>query len=277
MEDQGQIPVETPVETTDTVEQPVSNDWGTTQWNEGFLQNLPDELGNHSIFKKYQDPTSFIQGAINAQSHIGQKAEEFWRSEDPNDVAVKNEIMGVPQSADQYQYDIPDDIEISDEDVQEFSSLMHELGVTNEQAQAIAIQQLNNMVEIGNAMTQAQETALDNAEKELRETWTGDSYDYNLSKVSDALDYLGLSEWKDIPEIANNPSFLTGMVDKILPLFSEDELIEGGQTNSYASVKDQLDLVEAEIDKFTGQTGSAEYQNLIKNRFELLQMITPGN
>ena len=64
MEDQEQIPVETPVETTDTVEQPVSNDWGTTQWNEGFLQNLPDELGNHSIFKKYQDPTSFIQGAI---------------------------------------------------------------------------------------------------------------------------------------------------------------------------------------------------------------------
>ena len=30
MEDQEQIPVETPVETTDTVEQPVSNDWGTT-------------------------------------------------------------------------------------------------------------------------------------------------------------------------------------------------------------------------------------------------------
>ena len=123
MEDQGQIPVETPVETTDTVEQPVSNDWGTTQWNEGFLQNLPDELGNHSIFKKYQDPTSFIQGAINAQSHIGQKAEEFWRSEDPNDVAVKNEIMGVPQSADQYQYNIPDDIDIENKPVLPITSL----------------------------------------------------------------------------------------------------------------------------------------------------------
>ena len=40
---------------------------------------------------------------------------------------------------------------------------------------------------------------LDIAEKELREIWKGDQFDYQMSKVADALDFLGLGEWKDDP------------------------------------------------------------------------------
>ena len=57
-----QIPVETPVETTDTVEQPVIlNNEGN--FNSDWLQGLPDELGNHSIWSKYNNPVDLAKGA----------------------------------------------------------------------------------------------------------------------------------------------------------------------------------------------------------------------
>ena len=262
-EDQGQTPVG-------------EGNWFEQSWDTDTLGEL-GEVGQHSIFQKYNTPIDFIQGAINAQSQIGQKATEFWKSEDPNDIALRNEIMGIPESAENYNIELPEGFDVTDEEVTEFYDTMHSLGINNEQAQAIADYTINNMVALSEGLEQNDEEVLESAEAQLREIYKGDEYEYQLSKVADALDYLGLDEWKDIPEIANNPDFIVGMVEKIIPLFSEDELIQGSMQDSYSSINDQLAQVEGEIDNYQGAVGDRGYQQLLNTRFDLLKKLTPNS
>ena len=92
MSEDTQTPVETPVETTDTVEQPgMLNDEGN--FNADWLQGLPDELGNHSIWSKYNNPIDLAKGAINAQSMVGGKLEDLLSSEDQNDINKVHELF----------------------------------------------------------------------------------------------------------------------------------------------------------------------------------------
>lgn len=271
MSEEVQIPVSNEQHDVQPVEQEGGGvEWISQNWEDGFLNSLPNELGQHSIFQKYNTPNDFIQGAINAQSQIGQKASEFLNSEDPSMIAERNAMMGVPETPDGYQYDIPEGFEVDESDVAEFSAAMHELGLNNNQAQAIAEYNLQNMVTMVENFQNNEAGNIESAEAELRELWRGDTFDYNMSKVGDALEYLGLSEWRDDPAIANNISFLTGMVDKILPLFSDDELIEGGQIQSTSAIEDQLRQVEDEMEVYPNVNDSG-YQQLIKLRTELIQ------
>ena len=274
MSEEVQIPVSNEQHDVQPVEQEGGGvEWISQNWEDGFLESLPNDLGQHSIFQKYATPNDFIQGAINAQSQIGQKASEFLNSDDPSIVAERNAMLGVPETPDGYQYEIPEGFEVDESDIAEFSAAMHELGLNNVQAQAIAEYNLQNMAAMVENFQTMEAENIDAVENELREIWRGDTFEYNMSKVGDALEYLGLGEWRDDPAIANNVSFLTGMVDKILPLFSDDELIEGGQIQSYSAVEDQLRQVESEMESYPN-VNDAGYQQLIKLRTELLQKLS---
>ena len=137
MSEEVQTPEEAPVEVTDTVEQPVNILTDEGKFNEQWRIALPDELGTHSIFEKYDNPIDLIKGSINAQSQVGKKAEEFWQSEDINDVNLKKEIMGIPKNANDYTFEInelPEDTELDEERMGNFKTLALELGLNQKQA-----------------------------------------------------------------------------------------------------------------------------------------------
>lgn len=274
MSEEVQIPVSNEQHDVQPVEQDGGGvEWISQNWEDGFLESLPNDLGQHSIFQKYSTPNDLIQGAINAQSQIGQKASDFLNSDDPAIIAERNAMLGVPETPDGYKFETPEGFDIDENDIAEFSEAMHQLGLTNQQAQAIADYNLQNIASVVENFTSMEEQNIDDVENQLREIWRGDTFEYNMSKVGDALEYLGLGEWRDDPAIANNVSFLTGMVDKILPLFSDDELIEGGQIQSYSAIEDQLRQVESEMDAYPNVNDSG-YQQLIKLRTELLQKMS---
>ena len=104
MSEEVQIPVSNEQHDVQPVEQEGGGvEWISQNWEDGFLESLPNDLGQHSIFQKYATPNDFIQGAINAQSQIGQKASEFLDSDDPSIIAERNAMMGVPETPDGYQ------------------------------------------------------------------------------------------------------------------------------------------------------------------------------
>jgi hypothetical protein len=88
-----------------TPSQPVSMTTSEGSWNPDYLSSLPDGLGEHSSFQKYKTPEDYFKGSMNAQKLVGEKAEDFWKSEDPNHIALRKEIMGIPDSTDAYEYD----------------------------------------------------------------------------------------------------------------------------------------------------------------------------
>ena len=276
MSEDTQIPVETPVEVADTVEQPVDilNDEG--KFNESWVTNLPDELGKHSIFQKYDNPIDLIKGSINAQSQVGKKAEDFWLSEDEKDIARKKEIMGVPTSSDEYSFeigDIPEGTEVDEERLGDFKELAHSLGLTQEQAQKLMEWEVQSSTDNFEQIDKDSEVALLEAEQSLREEWAGDKYEYNMNKVANVMDYLGLGEFKDDPEIGNNVGFIKALFENVVPLISDDEIIQQGMEENFATVSDQLSEIENQMYTFEGHVSEPAYQKMIKERELLLQKL----
>ena len=152
--------------------------------------------------------------------------------------------------------------------------MAHELGLTNEQAQAIVDWEVKSGQADLQNIEQAEELSIREAEDTLRKEWTGDNFEYNMGKVSSVMDYLGLEEFKDDPAIGNNVDFIKAVYENIVPLISEDQIIEQGMEENYATVTDQLDLLEEEMRNYEGNTSDVAYQNMLKQRLAFLEKIS---
>lgn len=269
---------QTPVEPTNVdTSQPVDILTSEGKFNEAWREALPDDLGKHSIWSKYDNVTDLVKGAINAQSQVGKKAEDFWLSEDANDIARRREIMNVPNEVNGYEIttgDIPEGTELDEARIGSFKEIAHELGLTNEQAQAIVNWELESGAKNLEQIEQAEELSVREAEDTLRKEWGGNDYEYNMGKVANVMDYLGLGEFKDDPSIGNNVDFIKAVFENIVPIISEDEIIEDGMSQNFATVSDQLDLLEEEMRNYDGSTSDIAYQQMLKQRLTLLEKIS---
>ena len=266
-----QIPVETPVETTDTVEQPVIlNNEGN--FNSEWLQGLPDELGNHSIWSKYNNPVDLAKGAINAQKMIGGKLDDFLSSQDANDIAKRNELLGIPKSAEDYNFslDVPENIELPEGRITEFKELAHSLGISNKAAEELIKFDIEKAGQDLQQIDLDYEAEVQNAEKELREVWKGDAFEYNMSKVAEVMEFLDLGEMMDDPAIGNNTKLIQAIYNKFVPLLDNDTLIEAKNNDNFASIVDQLDNIDKQLNEYEGNTGETGYQKLLEQKSILL-------
>ncbi len=276
MSEEVETPVEAPsVEETATQPLNILNDEG--KFNETWRDALPDDLGKHSIWSKYDNVTDLVKGAINAQSQVGKKAEDFWLSEDQNDIARRREIMNIPSEVDGYEIttgEIPEGTELDEARLGSFKDLAHKVGLTVEQAQAIADWEIESGSNDLQQIEQAEELSVREAEDTLRKEWTGDKFEYNMGKVANVMDYLGLEEFKDDPAIGNNVDFIKAVFENIVPIISEDEIIESGVEQNAATISDQLDLLEEEMRSYQGSTSDVAYQNMLKQRLAFLEKIS---
>ena len=276
MSEEVQTPVEAPAE-AETATQPVDILTSEGKFNEAWRNALPDDLGNHSIWSKYDNVTDLVKGAINAQSQVGKKAEDFWLSEDENDIARRREIMNIPNEVDGYEIttgDIPEGTELDEARIGSFTEVAHKIGLTNEQAQAIVDWEIESGATNLQEIEQAEELSVREAEDALRKEWSGNDYEYNMGKVANVMDYLGLGEFKDDPAIGNNVDFIKAVFENIVPIISEDQIIEEGMEQNFATVSDQLDLLEEEMRNYDGGTSDVAYQNMMKQRLSLLEKIS---
>ena len=274
MSEEVQTPEAPSVEET---AQPVDILTSEGKFNEAWRTALPDDLGNHSIWSKYDNVTDLVKGAINAQSQVGKKAEDFWLSEDENDIARRREIMNIPNEVDGYEItvgDVPEGTELDKARLGSFKELAHQVGLTAEQAQAIADWEVESGTTNLQEIEQAEELSIREAEDTLRKEWTGDNFEYNMGKVSNVMDYLGLGEFKDDPAIGNNVDFIKAVFENIVPIISEDQIIEDGMEENFATISDQLDLLEEEMRNYEGSTSDVTYQQMLKQRLAFLEKIS---
>ena len=270
--------VDTPIEESiDTVKQPMSvlNDDGS--FTQEYLDSLPDELGSHSIFQKYTNPVDLVKGSINAQSMTGKKMEDFWTSEDPADVERRRDIMGLARSEEDYKFSFnepPENFNQDEDRINAFKKLAFENNIPPSVAQNLLDWEMDMYKQDLANEEESYNVQIREAEDELRAMWRGDEYEYNLSKVSSVMDHLGLAEFKDDPNIGNNPTLIKAIYENIVPLIDNDKLIESNMSENYASLKDQLSEVESKMYGYKGSTHDSEYQALVKQRTSLLEKIT---
>ena len=244
MSEEVQTPETPAVEQTPS--QPVSMTTSEGTWNPDYLSSLPDGLGEHSSFQKYATPEDYFKGSMNAQKLIGEKAADFWKSEDPEHIAVRKEIMGVPKEASEYVYEgieLPEgmDPDFVAQRVDSAKEKLFELGLSKEQAKALIEWDIQSGVEQFNTARDSQAQNLEQAKQQLQSEWKGEAFQNNAEKVKNTLEYLGLEEFANDPKYANDPKFIKGVFDKIVPLVSDDTIIEARQSQNIATMQDQWD------------------------------------
>ncbi len=252
-----------------------SNGWGINDdgtFTDEFYSKLPEDLGQHSSVKTIKSIEDLAKSYVNTKSLVGKKFEDYLKSDDPELVAKRNEVMGVPSSVEDYDLKMPEVPEGSpfNEDVlNNFKEKAAELGITKDQAQALLEWDAGRAVNAQENIQQTIEQQTEVAETELKKEW-GNKFEYNLAQVERAADYLGVTD--DLVEMGlnRNPQLVKSFFEKIVPAISDDKLIESKQSENFATISDNLQDVETKMYSWEGSTRDPEYLTLVKQRTELL-------
>ena len=255
-----------------------SGGWVDTEGKfvEGFREKLPDGLGEHSFLDKFGSVPDLIKWGVNADKLIGKKTEELWTSEEPELMEKRREIMGIPKEASEYAYDpveMPEEIpqELIDSRIEAMKQHAKENGWSKAQAKNAIEWDLKNTIEQFNDLNEQQARQTKIAEDTLRQDWKGDKYEYNVAKVGEALDYLGLSQFKDNPAIANDPSIVKAVFEKLVPLIDNDTLVESKQSQNPATMEDRLRQLEDDMMNYDGRRTDHKYASWMKEREGILE------
>lgn len=277
MSEEAQIP-ETPAAVEQTPNQPVKTIGDDGNFTQEFRDSLPDDLGKHSSFDKYTSATDYFKGSINSAKLNGQKAEDFWSSEEPDVIARRNEIMGVPKEASGYEYDPVEfaegmPVEAINKRVEEFKAFAKENNMPASFVKKALEFDLNGANDQFISMQESQANGKSEAEAQLKSEWKGEKYQYNIDKARNALEHLGLGDWVENPAFGNDPRFIKDVFEKIVPLISDDTIIEARQSHNMATISDSLDAVEDKISAFAGERSSATYKNLLSERMKFIEQM----
>ena len=244
-------------------------------FKEEFYSSLPDDIGAHSATKKYNNIVDLAKGNINASSLVGKKGREYWESEDPAIIAERRDILGIPTEATEYGLqmpeDFPEEIPYDAGELDRFSQFAYENNLTKEQAEAIIKYDAERAVGKYSEVTQNFEAQKQEALENLKSEW-GVKTDYNLGKVKQATDELGITDVLNETGLANNASVLRMVFDKLIPAIGDDRLIESAKQDNFATAQDALDDLDDRLmtmDKF-----DPARKRLLDEKMKLLEKIS---
>ena len=165
----------------------------TTDWK----ASLSDEIRSDKSLENIKDIEGLAKSYVHAQKMVGSDKIPV-----PNKYATDKdwdavyEKLGRPKSADGYKYDLPQDKQVDEASLKEFSSQAHKLGLLPTQA--------NGVVKFYNEMTaksiqDADSKALaarENSTKELKQEW-GQAFDQKINQAATLAKSVGATELFD--------------------------------------------------------------------------------
>ena len=165
----------------------------TTDWK----ASLSDEIRSDKSLENIKDIEGLAKSYVHAQKMVGSDKIPV-----PNKYATDKdwdavyEKLGRPKSADGYKYDLPQDKQVDEASLKEFSNQAHKLGLLPTQA--------NGVVKFYNEMTaksiqDADSKALaarENSTKELKQEW-GQAFDQKINQAATLAKSVGATELFD--------------------------------------------------------------------------------
>lgn len=226
----------------------------------GFHAQLPEDIRGEASLQDIKDLNSLAKGYVNAQKMIGssiripsedagvEAKEEFYKKLESVQGVVRlpdtdnKEAMdafygrlGRPDTADNYRIEAP---EGSEQAVNEFKQIAHQIGLTNEQASKLVGFELEKAKQAQEAAT----AAYDSAQSTLKDAW-GNDYDNRLKGAKEAAAmYAGKypDAMKQLIEgpAGNNPALLS-MLSELYGTMKESQAVIGNRSISYGHSPDE--------------------------------------
>ncbi len=222
-----------------------------------FLSQLPEDLRGESSLANIKEIGSLAKGYVSAQRMLGSSiripgpdaSEEVRKDflskihgvpgvvslpnkDDPEAVNEFFNKLGRPTTPEGYRIDAPADFPIDGEQINQFKGLAHKLGLTAEQANAIA--QFD--IERGKGFIQGMQQQKEAAKQTLNREW-GNEFDNNLTAGKEVLLHLSSKYPEEAKalmngEAGNNPLFLV-MAAELGKVYRESGVIQGNRTVSF--------------------------------------------
>jgi hypothetical protein len=247
---------------------------------------FPDDLGKHSSFDKWGNIDEYIKGAINQSKFVGQKAEEWFGSDDPDATVKRRDILGIPDATDGYDIAYPESFSTLDEgsqgllktSIEDITAKAAELewggnkGVPKELLQGLINLQLDQTVERHNEMLQTQENAFNDASDALKGEWRGDKYDENVEKSDNMAKFLGMEIL--IPYMEANPELRKSFFEGASKITNDDTIIESKQQESFATLNEQMDDIDDKMLSYDGPTTDRAYQRMLDKKMAMLSKLS---
>lgn len=228
-------------ETTTTEDNPVAETsapaettvLGSTEGdNQDWKSTLSDDLKNDPTLSNFKDVESLAKTVVHQQKVLGSRIPIPKTDEEKAEVYNK---LGRPETADKYEVSIPTDYKqyIPEEQVNQFKNVAHNIGLNNEQVNALIEYQKNTIDHEMNNQPAKIDASRKESEKTLKDEW-GYDYDKNVAKAKRALQVYGDEEILQLmnTEAGNHPAVI-----KMFARLGEDvteDMAQNTQNNSLA-------------------------------------------
>lgn len=191
-----------------------------------WRDHLPQDMKDDIVFKDVKNIGSLAKQFKDAQSFIGDSVRIPGEDASPEEVDQFFNKLGRPASAKDYHFELPElqGNEWDKDNIQEFTKVFHEAGVTQGQADII----LNGYARMNNEIAVKAEEGIGESITQLKESW-GPNFERNLNLAQRAVEHLGGQEAKDIFNVSGVGSHpvLVEMFANIGRQLAEDNIITG--------------------------------------------------
>jgi hypothetical protein len=204
-----------------------------------------DEARQKTV-QRYATPDKVVDALVNAQRKIssGEYIPKLEGNPTEKEIAAYRKSMGIPDSTDEYQLALPEDIEIDDVTkniIEDFRQSAHNVNIPQAQASKIAewFLEYNDMV--GQEQAEMDVRFAEEAEEELRSLY-GSEYKANVQAANNMIaEYMGDKAPDFLNQqlisggkVGDNPAFVQMLVDLARSNPSHDFMFDSGSgsTNS---------------------------------------------
>ena len=223
----------------------------TTDWK----ASLSDEIRSDKSLENIKDIEGLAKSYVHAQKLVGSDKIPV-----PNKYATDKdwdavyEKLGRPKTADGYKFDLPQDKQVDEASLKEFSSQAHKLGLLPSQAQGV-VKFYNDIT--ARSLQDADSKALaarETSTKELKQEW-GQAFDQKVSQAATLAKSVGATELLDAnladgTKLGDHPVMIKAFAE-LASKMGEDSIVQASGPTYLTP-----NQIEKQIGELT-QTGSA--------------------
>jgi len=271
MENQTTAPLEQSEQSTDVVQNNTEATLVSENQETNFKDLIPEGFKEEKALDNFNNMEDFVKSYLHAQKLVGADKipvpNKHSTDEDWHEVFKR---LGAPETPEDYKYNLKD-VELDQNQVQEFNKEAHKLGLLPRQAESLI--KFYNEMNSNNAASQEEAAAQAQlvTETELKKEF-GPQFNKRLDQAKKlAVNSLG-SEFlentylKDGSRLGDNIKVIKAF-SELADKLSEDEIIKGDGSD-YMTAKD----IEKEINELT-QEGSAYWSKTHPNHQKAVQEV----
>lgn len=139
-----------------------------------FRESLPEDIREHEHLKGYEDPGALAKGYVD----------------------LKTSIPILPESAEAYEFTVPEEMEMDADAIKEFKQLAFEMKLSPENAAKLVGFDVARLTKAHEKLEASAKQTREEAETKLKQDW-GDEYEANLNLAKRTIEKFGGQPLRD--------------------------------------------------------------------------------